>query len=388
MTQRFKSYNSIQNANYQPVITACAVVARLSLSPGMNLIEQTLGAIRSLDRDAEHTARVQLDSLTKPLGSLGRLEEVVARYAAIRGDAAARVQRGAILVFVADHGVTDAGVSAYPKAVTVEMLRNISAGGAAIGVLARRFDYDLIVTDVGVETDTSSEPFPGIRYRRVGPGTANFLAGPAMTITQARQAIEIGIETAREAVTSGATLIGIGEMGIGNSTSAAALLAKLSGIAPAKLAGRGTGIDDAGLRRKIEAVETGLRLHRKTMTDAISTLAAVGGFEIAAMAGACLGAAALKVPVVVDGFIATAAAVAAREIEVMVGDYLFFSHRSAEGGHELALEWLDARPLLDLNMRLGEGTGAALAMNLIESALTLYHQMATFAGAGVSRKLE
>jgi nicotinate-nucleotide--dimethylbenzimidazole phosphoribosyltransferase len=354
----------------------------------MDLIEQTIGAITSLDRGAEHTIRIQLDSLTKPIGSLGRLEDLVARYAAIRGDRAARMKRGAILVFVADHGITDAGVSAYPKAVTVEMLRNIGAGGAAISVLARRFNYDLIVTDVGVETDTSSEPFPGVRYRRIGPGTANFLDGPAMTITQTREAIAIGIETAHEAVASGVTLLGIGEMGIGNSTSAAALLAKISGTAPAKLVGRGTGIDDAGLRRKIEVVETGLRLHRETTTDSISTLAAVGGFEIAAMAGACLGAAAAKIPVVVDGFIATAAAVAAREIGPKVSDYLFFSHRSAEGGHALVLEWLEVRPLLDLNMRLGEGTGAALAMNLIESALALYHEMATFAGAGVSRKLE
>ncbi len=298
------------------------------------------------------------------------------------------MKRGAILVFVADHGVTDAGVSAYPKAVTLEMLRNIGAGGAAISVLARRFNYDLIVTDVGVETDTSSEPFPGVRYRRIGPGTANFLDGPAMTITQTREAIAIGMETAREAVASGVTLLGIGEMGIGNSTSAAALLAKFSGIAPAKLVGRGTGIDDAGLRRKIEVVETGLHINREAMTDGISTLAAVGGFEIAAMTGACLGAAAAKIPVVVDGFIATAAAAAAREIEPKVSDYLFFSHRSAEGGHALVLEWLGVRPLLDLNMRLGEGTGAALAMNLIESAIALYHEMATFAGAGVSRKLE
>lgn len=353
----------------------------------MNLIEQTLRAIAPVDWRVERVARARLDTLTKPLGSLGRLEDIAAQYLAMRGDSTARIKRGAILVFAADHGVTEAGVSAYPKAVTVEMLRNIAGGGAAISVLARRFNYHLIVTDVGVETDTSGEPFAGVRYRRVGAGTANFLTAPAMTLTQAEKAVSVGIETAREAIANGADLIGIGEMGIGNSTAAAALLARFSGIVPANLAGRGTGVDDAGLDRKIGAIEAALRAHRATMTDGLGTIAAIGGFEIAAMAGVCLGAAAARIPVVVDGFIATAAAAAAREIEPKTGEYLLFSHRSAEGGHALVLEWMGVRPLLDLNMRLGEGTGAAIAMNLIETALALYHEMATFAGAGVSQKL-
>ncbi|HXD89618.1 MAG TPA: nicotinate-nucleotide--dimethylbenzimidazole phosphoribosyltransferase [Candidatus Binataceae bacterium] len=354
----------------------------------MDLIEETLAAIGPLDRAAESGARQRLDSLTKPQGSLGRLEEIVARYAAIRGDATARMGRGAILVFVGDHGVAEAGVSAYPKAVTVEMLRNIGAGGAAISVLARRFGYELIVTDVGVETDTSAEPFAGVRYRRVAAGTQNFLRGSAMTLVEARGAIAIGIDTSREMVEAGATLIGIGEMGIANSTAAAALLARIMGIDAAKLVGRGTGVDDAGLRRKIEAVEAALAIHREIADDGISILAAIGGLEIAAMAGACLGAAARKVPIVVDGFIATAAAAVAIRISPQVRDYMFFSHRSAEGGHALALEALGGRPLLDLGMRLGEGTGAALAMNLIESAIALFQQMATFASAGVSQKIE
>ncbi|MGH7879337.1 MAG: nicotinate-nucleotide--dimethylbenzimidazole phosphoribosyltransferase, partial [Candidatus Binataceae bacterium] len=339
------------------------------------------------DESAERAARVRLDSLTKPVGSLGRLEEIVARYAACRGDGSARMGGGALLVFVADHGVAAAGVSAYPQAVTVEMLRNIGAGGAAISVLARRFGYALRVTDVGVATDTSATPFAGVTYARVGAGTQNFLIGPAMTPEQARGALEIGIASAREAAAAGATLIGIGEMGIANSTSAAALLALTNGLAPAQLVGRGTGFDYDGLRRMIAAVEAGAARHRAAAHDGLGLLAAVGGFEIAAMAGACLGAAAAKTPVVIDGFIATAAAAVAIKIAPPTRDYMFFSHRSAEGGHALALAALEAAPLLDLAMRLGEGTGAALAMSLVESALALFHQMATFASAGVSAKL-
>lgn len=354
----------------------------------MSLLEETIAAIEPIDSAARNAAGARLDSLTKPPGSLGELEEIVRRYAAIRHDPGATIARPAMLVFVADHGVADAGVSAYPKAVTVEMLRNIGAGGAAISVLARRFGYELIVTDVGVAADTSGAPPPGVRYRRVGAGTRNFLDGPAMSHTQARKALEIGIETAREAIARGSTLIGIGEMGIANSTPAAAILAALTDIAPARLAGRGTGVDDAGLARKIGIIEAGLRIHREALGDGLAVLAAVGGFEIAAMAGACLCGAAMRTPVVVDGFIATAAAVAAEKIRPGIFEHFFFSHRSAEGGHALALETLGARPILNLGMRLGEGTGAALAMNLIESALELFHRMATFAGAGVSGKIE
>jgi nicotinate-nucleotide--dimethylbenzimidazole phosphoribosyltransferase len=354
----------------------------------MGLLEETIASITPPDSDAEKAAAARLDSLTKPPGSLGRLEEIVRRYAAIRHDASAAMVRGAIAVFVADHGVADAGVSAFPKAVTLEMLRNIGAGGAAISVLARRFNYELIVTDVGVETDTSTTPFQGVAYRRVGAGTKNFLDQPAMSPEQARQSIEIGIDVANYAAKRGATIIGLGEMGIANSTSAAAILSAVSGVAPARIVGRGTGIDDAGLRRKIEVVEAGLKRHHGALADGMAMLAAIGGFEIAAMAGVCLGGAAARVPVMIDGFIATAAAAAAMKIRPDLGAHLFFGHRSAEGGHSLVLEALGVRPLLDLDMRLGEGTGAALAMNVIESAIALFHQMATFASAGVSGKIE
>jgi len=353
----------------------------------MTLFEETIAAIVPLDEAAARAARTRLDSLTKPPGSLGRLEDIVRRYAAIRGDGSARMGGGALAVFVADHGIAEEGVSAFPQAVTLEMLRNIAGGGAAISVLARRFGYQLAVVDVGVKTDTSASPFAGVTYRRIGAGTANFAHGPAMTPHEVRRAIEVGIEIARQIATSGATLIGIGEMGIANSTSAAAILCATTGLAPSELAGRGTGLDDVGVRRKIAVLERALARHRDALTGGEAILASLGGFEIAAMAGVCIAGAALRVPVVVDGFIATAAAAVAERIRPGLFDYLFFAHRSAEGGHSRALERMRVRPLLDLGMRLGEGTGAALAMNLIEAALAMFHSMATFESAGVSGKL-
>ena len=353
----------------------------------MTLLAETLGSIRPLDPEAERAAAVHLDSLTKPPGSLGYLEKAVRRYAAIRGDGSVRMGRGAIAVFVADHGIADEGVSAFPQAVTVEMLRNIAVGGAAISVLARRFGYELRVIDAGVKADTSATPLAGVTYKRVGASTANFARGPAMTAEQATRALEIGIEVARDLAANGATLIGIGEMGIANSTSAAAILSAVTGLAPAELAGRGTGLDDAGVRHKIAVIDRALELHRESLLTGESILAAVGGFEIAAMAGVCLAGAALRVPVVVDGFISTAAAAAAERIRPGLFEYLFFSHRSAEGGHAKALEHMSVRPILDLDLRLGEGTGAALAMNVVEAALDMFHSMATFSSAGVSGKV-
>jgi nicotinate-nucleotide--dimethylbenzimidazole phosphoribosyltransferase len=353
----------------------------------MTLLEETLALIRPVDGDAAELADRHLNALTKPPGSLGHLEELVRRYAAIRRDGSATKGRGALAVFVADHGIAEEGVSAFPKAVTLEMLRNIAGGGAAISVLARRFAYELRVVDVGVEADSSAQPFSGVTYRRIGPGTRNFLKGAAMSIDEARRAMEIGIAIAREFAGSGVTLIGIGEMGIANSTSAAAVIAAVSGIPPARLAGRGTGLDDAGWKHKVDVIERALSFHREALTGGGEILSAIGGFEIAAMTGVCLGGAAAKVPVVVDGFIATAAATAANKISRGLTEHLFFAHRSAEGGHREALEWLRARPILDLDMRLGEGTGAALAMSIIEAALDLFHQMATFQSAGVSEKI-
>jgi nicotinate-nucleotide--dimethylbenzimidazole phosphoribosyltransferase len=353
----------------------------------MGLLEDTLKQIRPLDAEEAWAADERINSLTKPPGSLGYLEEIVRRYAAIRRDGGARKGRGAITVFVADHGVADAGVSAFPQAVTVEMLRNIAGGGAAISVLARRFGYELRTIDVGVKTDTSKTPLAGVTYRRVAAGTRNLLNEPAMTPEQARFALEIGIETARDLAATGTTIIGIGEMGIANSTSASAVLSAVCGLPPEAIVGRGTGLDDPGLRRKTEVVTRARELHHSALGDPLTMLAALGGFEIAAMAGVCIGGAACDVPVVVDGFISTAAAAAAERLRPRLFDHLFFSHCSAEGGHARVLELLKVRPILSLDMRLGEGTGAALAMNVIESALDLFHNMATFAKAGVSGKV-
>jgi nicotinate-nucleotide--dimethylbenzimidazole phosphoribosyltransferase len=353
----------------------------------MSLLSDTIAAIEPLDEIAGLAAARRLDSLTKPPGSLGYLEQVVRRYAAIRHDPEARSGRASILVFVADHGVADEGVSAYPKEVTAQMLRNIARGGAAISVLARHYGYRLKVIDVGVATDTRAEGLPGVIYRRIGPGTRNLMREPAMSAAHAEAALEAGIETVKEAAAEGSTLIGIGEMGIANSTSAAALLSAIIGVDAALIAGRGTGLDEGGLRRKVEVIRAAQERHRASLSDGQQLLAALGGFEIAAMAGVCLGAAAQRVPIVVDGFIATAAAAAADRIVPGLAARMFFSHRSAEGGHGIALEHLRARPLLDLDLRLGEGTGAAIAISIIQAALAMFHEMATFAGAAVAEKL-
>ncbi|HYR78648.1 MAG TPA: nicotinate-nucleotide--dimethylbenzimidazole phosphoribosyltransferase [Candidatus Dormibacteraeota bacterium] len=353
----------------------------------MSILNETIAAIAPLDDDAARAAEQRLNSLTKPAGSLGCLEDIVRRYAAIRHDGSAQMGRGAIAVFVADHGVAAEGVSAFPQTVTAEMLRNIASGGAAISVLARRFGYALKVIDVGVKVDTSATPLDDVIYRRIGAGTANLAQTPAMTPTETTRALEVGIEVARDLARSGATLIGIGEMGIANRTSAAAILSAITRIAPTAMVGRGTGLDDAGIRHKTAVVVRALERHRGALDNGESMLAALGGFEIAAMAGVCLAGAAANVPVVVDGFIATASAAIAEKIRPGLFEHLFFSHRSAEGGHALALEFFKVRPILDLDLRLGEGTGAALAMNVIQSALALFHNMATFASAGVTGKV-
>jgi nicotinate-nucleotide--dimethylbenzimidazole phosphoribosyltransferase len=354
----------------------------------MTLLTQVLSSIRPPDEGAAQLVAERWDSLTKPRGSLGYLEKIAQRYAGIRCDPAAKLGGCAILVFVADHGIADEGVSAYPKQVTVEMLRNLARGGAAISVLARRFGFRLDLVDVGVEQDTRAEHLPGVIYRRLGAGTRNFAHEPAMTPEQARAALEVGIELAQDVASEGITLLGIGEMGIGNSTTATAVLAAATGIDPQLLAGYGAGIDEHGRQRKIDIVKDALELHRAALGDALGILAAVGGFEIGAMAGACLGAAAMQVPVVVDGFIATAGAALAEKLYPGLCAHMFFAHCSADGGHQIALQCLGAaRPILELGMRLGEGTGAALAMTIVEAALTLLNQMATFSGAGVSERI-
>jgi len=348
----------------------------------MTLIDETRSSITPVDPSVAATTQRLLDSKTKPRRSLGRLEDLACRVAAIRGTATPGLPKKAIVVMGADHGVADEGVSAYPQAVTRQMLLNFAAGGAAINVLARHAGAQVVVVDMGVK-----EPLPApsaIRVERIAAGTRNLSREAAMSRTQAVTAIETGIRLARELAADGVTLIGIGEMGIANTTAASALTAAFTGAAPEASTGRGTGVDDDGLQRKIDVVKRALAVNRPDPTDPLDVLAKLGGFEIAGLAGVVLGSAARRVPVVVDGFIAGVSALAAVRLAPSASGYLIAAHQSVEVGHRLVLEALDARPLLGLELRLGEGTGAALAMSLVDAALRVLHEMATFEAAGVS----
>ncbi len=348
----------------------------------MSLLEDTIAAIPEVDsRVAAQTQRL-LDDKTKPRRSLGRLEDLACAYAAMRGEALPGAPVKAIVVMAADHGVAVEGVSAYPQEVTRQMLRNFARGGAAINVLARHAGARLVVADMGVAGDAVAEE--GVLARRVAPGTASFVHGPAMRPAEARAALETGIELARELAGSGVTLLGTGEMGIANTTAASALVAALTGAAVEAVTGRGTGIDDARWRRKVEVIRRALEVNRPAPDDALDVLAKLGGFEIAGLAGLILGAAAARVPVVLDGLIAGAAALAAVRLAPRAGAFLLASHRSVEPGHGPVLEALGLEPLLDLGLRLGEGTGAALAFGLVDAALALLREMASFGEAGVA----
>jgi nicotinate-nucleotide--dimethylbenzimidazole phosphoribosyltransferase len=314
------------------------------------------------DAALEARIRVRLDSLTKPPGSLGRLEELALQLGLIQSSDMPRIGRKAMIVFCADHGVVEEGVSPYPSEVTRQMVANFRSGGAAINVLCRHGGIEPVIVDMGV-----------------GSPTRNFAREPAMTRAQAEQALHTGFSYAVRA-----EILGAGEMGIGNTTSAAAIFSAFSGIDPQEAAGRGTGLDDAGVARKVEVIRRALALHKPQHDNPIEVLASLGGFEIAAITGLILGAASRRHLVMLDGFITGAAAIIARAIVPASLDYVVFSHCSAERGHNKMLEFLNARPLLNLEMRLGEGSGAALGIGLLETAVNLYHEMATFQSAGVS----
>jgi nicotinate-nucleotide--dimethylbenzimidazole phosphoribosyltransferase len=350
----------------------------------MNLLAKTTFAIAEPNPLIAAQVQTLLDLKTKPRRSLGRLESLACQIAAVRGDACPALPEKAIVLMAADHGVADERVSAYPQEVTAQMLLNFARGGAAINVLARQAQARLVVADLGVKGELALADTTEIRNHRIAPGTRNFTREPAMTRQQALRALEVGITIASELAQQGIGLIGLGDMGIANTTSSSALTAALTGAAPEEVIGRGTGIDDAGMRRKLDAVRRGLALHRPDPADPVGTLAALGGFEIAGLAGIVLGAAAARVPVVIDGFICSTAALVAVCIAPYASRYLIGAHRSVEAGHRIVLRALDIEPLLDLQMRLGEGTGAALAMQLCDAALRILHEMATFDGAGVS----
>lgn len=348
----------------------------------MKLLTDTCSRIAPVDRAIAAETQGRLDQKTKPRRSLGRLEDLACRIAAIRGTPEPALPVKAIVVMGADHGVAEEGVSAYPAEVTAQMLLNFAHGGAAINVLAHHAGARVVVVDMGVRVALDGES--EIRAHRLGAGTRNFTREAAMTREQAVAAIDTGIELATELCADGVTLIGLGDMGIANSTAASALTAAFTGAAPEVVTGRGTGIDDDGWQRKVAAIHRALAVNHPVADDPLDALSKVGGFEIAGLVGVTLGAAAQRVPVLLDGFITSIAALAAVRLVPAAADYLIASHRSVEVGHRGILDALALDPLFDLSLRLGEGSGAALAMPLVDAALRILHEMATFADAGVS----
>jgi nicotinate-nucleotide--dimethylbenzimidazole phosphoribosyltransferase len=328
-------------------------------------------------------AHARQEQLTKPAGSLGRLEALAIQLAGITGQERPTLGQKVVIVMAGDHGVTAEGVSAYPAEVTPQMALNFLRGGAAINALAGVVGARVVVVDVGVARDLAH---PGLLARKIAPGTANMAQGSAMTRAQAEDSIAVGIEITSSLVEDGAQIVATGEMGIGNTTAASAITAVLTGSAPDTVTGRGTGIDDAQLAHKIGVIERALAVNAPNPEDGLDVLAKVGGLEIAGLVGVILSAAARRVPIVLDGFIAGSAALVAVRLCPNVHDYLIAGHLSVERGHRVLLDALALVPLLTLDLRLGEGTGAALALGVIEAALAAHRQMATFAEAGVSER--
>lgn len=348
-------------------------------------LEEIIQQIKPLDEAAMQAARIRQDTLTKPRSSLGRLEELSIQLAGITSCPLPSVKRKTVIVMAADHGVTIEGVSAYPAEVTTQMVLNFLRGGAAINVLAGQTSARVVVVDMGVASDILDASEELIRCK-IGLGTANMAKGPAMTREQAQESIQRGIEISEVEIARGADILATGDMGIGNTTSAAAIACAFMNQHPENIAGRGTGIDDDGLKRKIDVIARALHTNIPNQNDALDVLAKVGGFEIGGLAGVILAAAVNRKPVVVDGFISTAAAMIAFTLAPAVRDYMISAHVSQERGHKMMLHWLGLNPLLELKMRLGEGTGAALAFHLIEASTRILREMATFDEAGVSDK--
>jgi nicotinate-nucleotide--dimethylbenzimidazole phosphoribosyltransferase len=345
-------------------------------------LKKRLAAIQPLKKEFFDQAQERLDQLTKPRGSLGQIEEIAKRYVAIVENIRPRIQRKMIYTFAADHGVTAEGVSAYPKDVTPQMVYNFLRQGAAINALAKHAGAEVVVIDIGV--DHLFKPLEGLVIRKVARGTGNIARGPAMSREQALQGISVGLEMADHAKSREADLVGTGDMGIGNTTPSSAILAAMTGLPVSRVTHRGTGVDDRGLARKIRTIEKGLEVNSPDSRDPLDVLGKVGGFEIAGIAGLIIGCAGHRIPVVVDGFVSTAGAMIAAALNPRTREYLFASHKSVEVGHPFMWEYIGQKPILDLSLRLGEGTGAALAMSIIEASVKVLNEMATFAEAGVS----
>jgi len=362
--------------------------ARVALEP----LDSIAARIGPLDADAMAVVALRLDRLTKPPGSLGRLETLALELAGIRGEPVTSIDRPAIAVFAGDHGIASRGVSPYPPEVTRQMVANFAAGGAAINVLSRAAGATLVVVDVGVAGDPTIAPplgsarpdAPRVVAARIAAGTRDFSVEPAMTAAETLAAIEVGRRLAAELVVDGCDLLGVGDMGIGNTTASSAIVAALLDRPARDVTGRGTGLDDDGVRRKAAVIQTALALHRPDPSRPLDVLAVVGGLEIAAIAGAILEAAARHVPVVLDGFITAAAALVAARLAPDLPARLIASHRSVEPGHRIVLDALGLEPILDLGLRLGEGSGSALAIPVIGAAARILGEMATFEDAGVA----
>jgi nicotinate-nucleotide--dimethylbenzimidazole phosphoribosyltransferase len=347
-------------------------------------LDEALQRIQPVDREIAAAVQARLDRLTKPVGSLGRLEETAVRYATITGEVKPNVPRGVVFTFAADHGVATEGVSAYPREVTPQMVLNFLRGGAGVNVLARHAGVEVRVVDIGVAYEFG--PLPELIQKKVMMGTRNLLVEPAMTREQATEALQVGIDLATEAARESIGLIGTGDMGIGNTTASAAITAVMTGRPAAEVTGRGTGIDEAVHAHKVTVIQRALERHRPNQADPLGVLAKVGGLEIAGLAGLILGAAAARVPVVLDGFIAGAAALIAVGLQPRCRDYVIASHRSVERGHQAILDHLGLKPLFELDLRLVEGTGACLGMSLVQASIKILTEMATFDEAGVSQR--
>ncbi|HEY5476592.1 MAG TPA: nicotinate-nucleotide--dimethylbenzimidazole phosphoribosyltransferase [Tepidiformaceae bacterium] len=352
------------------------------MTPLPSPLRDLIAAIPPISHAARDAAAKRQDQLTKPQGSLGRLEELSIRLAGMTANPRPRFASPAVIVGAGDHGICAEGVSAFPSEVTPQMVANFLAGGAAINVLSRQAGARVVVVDFGVAADLSDTP--GLVHARIAAGTQNFARGMAMTREQALEAILAGAEVVTSAARQSLDLVAVGEMGIGNTTPASALTTVFTGQPVAKVTGRGTGISDAALAHKIDVIERALALHQLDAEDPLGVLAAVGGFEIAGLAGVMLAAAARRIPVVLDGFITGSAALVAARLAPAVTDYMVASHVSVECGHPVILDNLGIVPLFNLDLRLGEGSGAALALPMVRAAAAILDEMATFDEAGVS----
>ena len=346
----------------------------------MSLLKEATAKIGGLDKDKMEEAQNRLDSLTKPPGSLGQLEDLVLKLAGITGKLYPEVSDRRHILMAGDHGVVAEGVSAFPQEVTVQMVHNFLNGGAAVNVLAKQVGAEVMIVDIGVAEEIEAEE---LVVRKVKAGTDNLAKGPAMTRKEAKESVEVGIELAEDLINQGADILSTGEMGIGNTTPSSAILAAVTGLDVEEVVGYGTGVDEEGLKKKQEVVEKSLELNNPDSKDGLDVLAKVGGLEIGGMAGVMLGAAANGKPVVVDGLISGAAALIAKLLAPEAAYYMLPSHQSKEPGHIKIYQELGLKPMLDLEMRLGEGTGALLGMELVEAAVNIIEGMATFEEAGI-----